>query len=186
MQFWEGVRLAMVQIRTEKLKSFFSLLGVIIGVMFLIIVVSVVEGMDRYIRDNVASYIPLDEYGPETYRRSIYHQNARASRIDLMTDFDAPDCAMTAPRRVSTTTPLQALTLMNHSFTLDMAEAMAARVESEAGARLRAQAVRAYELALLRPPNPAELKESIALIEGFGLRALCRALFNSNEFVYLN
>jgi putative ABC transport system permease protein len=55
MQFWEGVRLAMVQIRTEKLKSFFSLLGVIIGVLFLIVVVSVVEGMDRYIRESVAS-----------------------------------------------------------------------------------------------------------------------------------
>jgi putative ABC transport system permease protein len=55
MHFWEGVRLAMVQLRTEKLKSFFSLLGVIIGVLFLIVVVSVVEGMDRYIRENVAS-----------------------------------------------------------------------------------------------------------------------------------
>jgi putative ABC transport system permease protein len=54
MQFWEGVRLAMVQIRTEKLKSFFSLIGVIIGVLFLIVVVSVVEGMDRYIRESVA------------------------------------------------------------------------------------------------------------------------------------
>src|SRR5688572_10677122 len=54
MQFWEGVRLAMVQLRTEKLKSFFSLIGVIIGVLFLIVVVSVVEGMDRYIRESVA------------------------------------------------------------------------------------------------------------------------------------
>ena len=55
MQLWEGVRLAMVQLRTEKLKSFFSLIGVIIGVLFLIVVVSVVEGMDRYIRESVAS-----------------------------------------------------------------------------------------------------------------------------------
>jgi putative ABC transport system permease protein len=57
VQFWEGVRLAMVQIRTEKLKSFFSLIGVIIGVLFLIVVVSVVEGMDRYIRESVANEV---------------------------------------------------------------------------------------------------------------------------------
>ncbi len=55
MNVWEGVRLAMTQIRAQKLKSFFSVLGVIIGVMFLIVVVSVVEGMDRYVREDLAS-----------------------------------------------------------------------------------------------------------------------------------
>lgn len=49
--------LALNQIRTEKLKSFFSLLGVIIGVMFLIVVVSVVEGLDQYIKEDFASQI---------------------------------------------------------------------------------------------------------------------------------
>lgn len=57
MNLWEGIQLAMVQIWTEKMKSFFSLLGVIIGVMFLIVVVSVVEGMDRYIREDFSSQI---------------------------------------------------------------------------------------------------------------------------------
>jgi putative ABC transport system permease protein len=57
MQFWEGVRLAMSQIATQRLKSFFSVLGVIIGVMFLIVVVSVVEGMDRYIKEDFSSQI---------------------------------------------------------------------------------------------------------------------------------
>lgn len=57
MQFWEGVRLAMAQIVSQRLKSFFSVLGVIIGVMFLIVVVSVVEGMDRYIKDDLSSQI---------------------------------------------------------------------------------------------------------------------------------
>ena len=57
MNVWEGVGLALNQIRTEKLKSFFSLLGVIIGVMFLLVVVSVVEGMDRYIKEDFASQI---------------------------------------------------------------------------------------------------------------------------------
>jgi len=57
MNIWEGVVLAFGQIRTEKLKSFFSLLGVIIGVMFLIVVVSVVEGLDRYIKEDFASFV---------------------------------------------------------------------------------------------------------------------------------
>ncbi len=52
MTIWEGVRLAWEQIRTQKLKSFFSVLGVVIGVMFLLVVVSVVEGMDRYIKED--------------------------------------------------------------------------------------------------------------------------------------
>ncbi|MBT8403991.1 MAG: ABC transporter permease [Gemmatimonadetes bacterium] len=57
MHLWEGVRLAMSQIATERLKSFFSVLGVIIGVMFLIVVVSVVEGMDRYITEDFSSQL---------------------------------------------------------------------------------------------------------------------------------
>jgi len=57
MQLWEGVYLALEQIRTEKLKSFFSVLGVVVGVMFLIIVVSVVEGMDRYVREDFSSQV---------------------------------------------------------------------------------------------------------------------------------
>lgn len=57
MQFAEGVRLALHQLRTQKLKTFFSLLGVIVGVMFLIIVVSIVEGIDRYIREDLASVV---------------------------------------------------------------------------------------------------------------------------------
>ncbi|MXW11244.1 MAG: FtsX-like permease family protein [Gammaproteobacteria bacterium] len=55
MYIWEGVRLALGYIRSEKLKSFFSLLGVIVGIMFLIVVVSIVEGMDRYIREDFAT-----------------------------------------------------------------------------------------------------------------------------------
>jgi putative ABC transport system permease protein len=57
MNLWEGITLAMNQIWSQKLKSFFSLLGVIIGVMFLIVVVSVVEGMDRYVREDFSSQI---------------------------------------------------------------------------------------------------------------------------------
>ena len=49
MPLLESIRLALAQIRVQKLKSFFTLLGVTIGVMFLIAVVSIVEGMSRYV-----------------------------------------------------------------------------------------------------------------------------------------
>ena len=51
--FLEAVRLALTQIRAQKLKSFFSLLGVLIGVMFLIAVVSIVQGMNVYMEDGL-------------------------------------------------------------------------------------------------------------------------------------
>ena len=57
MNFLEAVRLALSQIRVQKLKSFFTLLGVVIGVMFLIAVVSIVEGMSRYVEEDFAAKI---------------------------------------------------------------------------------------------------------------------------------
>lgn len=50
----EAVRLALSQLRVQKLKSAFTLLGVTIGVMFLIAVVSVVNGMSRYVENDFA------------------------------------------------------------------------------------------------------------------------------------
>ena len=55
--FLQAVRLACDTIRVQKLKSFFTLLGVTIGVMFLIAVVSIVEGMGRYMEDDFAGKI---------------------------------------------------------------------------------------------------------------------------------
>ena len=55
MPFLEAVRLALSQLRVQKLKSFFTLLGVTISVMFLIAVVSIVEGMGRYVEQDFAA-----------------------------------------------------------------------------------------------------------------------------------
>jgi putative ABC transport system permease protein len=52
MSLLEAIRLALAQIRVQKLKSFFTLLGVTIGVMFLIAVVSIVEGMSKYVEED--------------------------------------------------------------------------------------------------------------------------------------
>src|SRR2546426_6668974 len=64
MPFFEAIRLALQTIRAQKLKSGFSIIGVFIGVMFLIAVVSVVEGMNRYMTDKFAGTI----LGVNTFR----------------------------------------------------------------------------------------------------------------------
>src|SRR6187401_207343 len=57
MPFVEAVRLALQTIWVQKLKSFFTLLGVMIGVTFLIAVVSIVSGMGRYMSDELIGKI---------------------------------------------------------------------------------------------------------------------------------
>jgi putative ABC transport system permease protein len=67
VRFVEAVRLALAQIRVQKLKSFFTLLGVMIGVMFLIAVVSIVEGMGRYMEDDLmGKLIPINTFNLRT------------------------------------------------------------------------------------------------------------------------
>jgi putative ABC transport system permease protein len=88
VHLFEGIRLALHQIRTQKLKSFFSMLGVIVGVMFLIVVVSVVEGMDRYVREDLSSVafgvntVTLRRFsdGP-SFSQSSSRRRARRPRI---------------------------------------------------------------------------------------------------------
>lgn len=137
----------------------------------------------KYTVDNVATYFPLDKFGPETYRRSVYLQAARSIRPELLAQYDCPDSSLPEPKRVVTTSPLQALTLLNGSFVVDMAAAFATRVEREAGKDTEAQIRRAFTLAFLRAPSAHELAGAKELIASHGLTALCRALFNATEFV---
>jgi len=57
LNVFDAVVLALRQIWAQKLKSFFTLLGVIVGVTFLISVFAVVEGMNRYMEDDFAGSI---------------------------------------------------------------------------------------------------------------------------------
>ena len=132
----------------------------------------------KYTSNNVSTYFPLDQHGADTYRRAVYHQNARASVVDVLSDFDLPDIAFAAPKRANTTTPLQALTLWNHRFTLDMASALAERIAGPA------PVASAYALAYQRAPSPKEAAEGARFIAAHGLPAFCRALLNSNELLY--
>jgi len=55
VQLLDAVRMALRTIGVQKLKSFFSLIGVLIGVTFLIAVVSIVQGMNRYMEERFAN-----------------------------------------------------------------------------------------------------------------------------------
>ncbi len=140
----------------------------------------------RYLEDNVATFVPLDNHGAETFRRAVYHQNARSSLIDGLTDFDLPDNAGAAPNRITTTSPLQALTLLNHQFTLAMADALTERVKREVPNDEAAQVRRAFALAFQRRPSREEEAAALQLIAKHGWRAFGRALLNANELLYVN
>ena len=128
-------------------------------------------------------YEPKVVEGDAFNRRTIYRFNPRGGRSALLDTFDCPDPAATAPRRAVTTTPLQALSLLNNVFVLQMSEAFAARVKSDAGESVFSQVSRAWQLAVCRKPTAVERDLSTKLINEHGLAALCRGLFNSNEFV---
>ncbi len=134
----------------------------------------------KFSQNNVSTYFPLDQHGPETYRRAVYHQNARASVVDVLNDFDLPDISFAAPKRANTTTPMQALTLLNHSFTLDMAAALAARLGAKEPVAV------AFRIVFQREPTAKEREAGGAIIASHGAIAFCRALLNSNELIYID
>jgi hypothetical protein len=140
----------------------------------------------RAAQDNVVTYLPLDEHPPETYRRAVYHQHVRAGRFDLLTEFDLPDSALAAPRRSTTTTPLQAFTLLNHRFTIDMAAKLAERLENEStSSDVAAQAAGGYRRCFGRAPTSEETADAAEFIRRFGTAAWCRALYNAGEFLHV-
>lgn len=127
----------------------------------------------------------VDNHGPGTWRRLIYQERMRGIDDMMFTAFDRPECGQVTPKRTSSTTPLQALNLLNGPFLLEQAEKLAERVRREAGEDSAAQVRRAFALALTRAPGAAEERAAEDLVRRHGLAALGRALFNSNEFIFI-
>jgi hypothetical protein len=158
----------------------------------------------------------VSEEPEERNRRSIYVFVKRNLRYPIFETFDMPDTHESCARRNSTTSPLQALTMMNNKLTLEWAQAFASRVIKEAGSDQTQQVKTAYRLAFGREPAaselnlargffekhreilrervtanealalPAGLPEEIVAQDGATLVDFCHMLLNSNEFVYLN
>lgn len=132
----------------------------------------------------IYSYITQD--APELWRRSIYRFVVRTTAHPFMTTMDCPNPAVLTPARLTTTTALQSLSLLNNDFMLKQAGYFAERVKQEAGDDAKVQVERAFQLAFGRAPADEELNRCAPLVEQQGLTALCRVLLNANEFVHID
>jgi Protein of unknown function (DUF1553)/Protein of unknown function (DUF1549) len=139
------------------------------------------EPNENYVR----VYTPKKEFGPETFRRMVYGTVVRQRPDGVFGVFDCPDGGQIAPKRTRSTTPLQALNLLNSGFMMQQATFLAERLQKEAGPEVQAQVRRAFALAFQREPERPELAAARKLIGEQGLEVFCRALLNANEFVYV-
>lgn len=135
-------------------------------------------------RGGLSGFNPIEKLTPENQRRMIYVHKVRREPEAVFGAFDCPDAGQSTATRRTSTTPIQALNLFNSRFTLEQSEAFAARVKKEAGDAAANQIRRAYLLALNREPTADELGDTLPFIQQHGLAVLCRALFNSNEFLF--
>ncbi|MBB6052653.1 DUF1549 and DUF1553 domain-containing protein [Armatimonas rosea] len=115
--------------------------------------------------------------------RSLYLVQKRTVAVPLLATFDLPDNALSCSRRTTSTVAPQALTLLNNPFLTEAALAFARRVEKHPEPD-KVQV--AFRLALQRSPHADERRLCEELLKKHGLSALCRALLNLNEFVYLD
>jgi hypothetical protein len=134
---------------------------------------------------NTSFYHLVDDGRRDFSRRSVYRMNINTGKSPLLDALDCPAPSLAAPRRRTTTTPQQALALMNDSFVLRQAERFAGRVRRAAGADPSTQVALAYRLAFGRPPCDEERVATARLVEEHGLESACWVLLNASEFLYV-
>ncbi len=101
---------------------------------------------------------------PSKPRRTVYTKWLRNSRDPLLEVFDPPDAYNSTPQRNVTTTPSQALLLINGQYTLQRAQALATRITKSGATDEAAAATAAYRLALGRDPSPVEKPKAVAFL----------------------
>ncbi len=134
---------------------------------------------------NATFYTPIDRDEPEFNRRTVYRINVNSGKDPLLDSFDCPDPSVKTPRRGVTTTPLQALELMNNAFIQRQASKLSERSMSVSNNDIVGAVRAAYEIALGRMPSDNELNRATAAAKERGLSSVCWALFNSTEFIYV-
>ena len=134
---------------------------------------------------NNETYTVFDAVGSEFNRRTLYRTCVRSGTSPLLNTLDCPDPSVAAPKRSVTSTPLQALMLLNNKFMEHYAARFAERLTAEAKDPA-AQIRRAYALAFSREPDPEETAFGKEYIADHGLPEFCLVLFNSNEFLFID
>ena len=130
-------------------------------------------------------YHKFNPADPKSHRRSVYRFIVRSQPDPFMTTIDCADSSQSTPQRGETLTALQALSLLNNKFTLEMSNRFAARLQKESKT-LRTQIHRAHQLTTGRPPTETEIAALEKYAQQHGLPNLCRVLFNLSEFTYLD
>jgi len=134
------------------------------------------------VKKTYAQWEVVDNYSEATWRRMIYQERMRRVDDRIFTAFDFPDCGQVRAKRPVSTTPLQALNLMNSSFAVTQSQHIAERAKTE---RPRAPVERVFQLTLGRSPDAEERKAAQAVARGSGLHVVARSLMNANEFAFL-
>ena len=131
----------------------------------------------------VKVYNTKTTFTDDDFRRMVYQSKPRAELDSFFGAFDCPDAGQVQPHRTVSTTPLQALNMLNGAFLLDQANRFAARVEREVGSDPSRRVSRAFELAFGRKATDKELAAGTSLVTAHGLPILCRSLYNASEFI---
>ena len=114
----------------------------------------------------------------------VYMTKGRQEQEAVFGAFDCPDASQVISRRSRSTTPLQALNLMNSEFVIQQADLFAKRLDQEESS-LADRISRAWQLCYNRTPDQQEVADCSRFIETHGMSAFCRALFNSSEFLFI-
>jgi hypothetical protein len=133
----------------------------------------------------VYDYTRFDWDSPAARRRSVYRFIVRSVPDPFMDSFDCPDACQLVPKRNSTLTALQALSLLNNPFAVSQAEQLAGRVRSAIN-DLSGQVSLAFQLTLGRSPTTDEAADLFSYATTYGLANVCRLLLNSNEFMFVD
>jgi len=134
------------------------------------------------------------------WRRSIYVEHNRKQNMTILECFDLPRPTPNCLERKQSTVAPQALHLLNNQTIDKLTLSFADRVTHEAGADLAEQIQKCYDLALSRPPAPAEEKLALQALgqlrqarsenesdpDRRALADLCHILINSAEFIYID
>ena len=129
------------------------------------------------------AWVPSE--GADRFRRGMYTYFWRATPHPSLTVFDAPDAQSACTRRVRSTTPLQALTLLNDTAYVELAQALAARIGEEGSTEKEQGIEEMFRLCLGRTPQPSEAAIVSELLEKEqnAWPAVARAMLNLDEFI---
>jgi hypothetical protein len=133
----------------------------------------------------LVDYAKFDWDRPKGHRRSVYRFVFRTLPDPLVDCLDGADASQLTPRRNESVTAPQALALLNNEFVLVHSRALAGWLEKQSADHDR-QIIVACERVWGRPPTADERKELAAYADKHGLANLCRVLFNSNEFLFVD